>query len=256
MPLNDNNRTNFPAQISYPAPNQAITPPAKFPAGVPGNVQPGQFPAGVPAKAQSGQQQTGIPVRTQRSAFPLGTATNNPDNRSSGDTNASGAKKKLSAKDYAVSLMIKLGVTAAVLLILFVFIIGIFVCHDNSSYPMIKDGDLCLTSRLSPLKQGDEIAYKSSDGSIRFGRVVALEGDSIEIDDGSITVNGYGVYENAVYPTTAEGASISFPYTVPEGCVFILNDYRSDISDSRTLGAIPVSSTKGKIFIVMRRRGI
>ena len=83
-----------------------------------------------------------------------------------------------------------------------------------------------------------------------------MPGDIVDISDGNLTVNGYGVYEDAVYPTTDEGAAISFPYTVPKETVFVLNDYRSDPTDSRIYGGIPLKKTKGKVMIVFRIRGI
>ena len=83
-----------------------------------------------------------------------------------------------------------------------------------------------------------------------------MPGDTVEISDGSLTVNGYGAFEDAVYPTTDEGSKITYPYKVPEDTVFVLNDYRSDATDSRTYGAIPKSDTKGCVVFVMRRRGI
>lgn len=164
-------------------------------------------------------------------------------------------KKKRTAKSYAISFFIKAAITALLLWILLYWIVGVFVCHDNSSYPMIKDGDLCITFRLAKLKQGDMIAYKINDEQ-RFGRIIATEGDSVDIVNDYVTVNGKSILEDTLYPTTSEGASIAFPYTVSEDCVFVLNDYRSDISDSRTYGAIRLDDVQGRIVFVMRRRGI
>lgn len=164
-------------------------------------------------------------------------------------------KKKRTAASYAISFFIKIAVTALVVFLLLTFVVGLYVNHSNFSYPMLKDGDLCLTYRLATLVKGDEIAYEK-EGTIRFGRIVGTAGDVVDINDGSITVNGYGVFEDAVYPTTAEGAKITFPYKVPEEAVFVLNDYRSDPTDSRAYGAIPLSETKGKVILVLRRRGI
>ena len=164
-------------------------------------------------------------------------------------------RKKRTAASFAIAFFIKLGVTVLVIFLLLTFVVGLYVNHSNSSYPMLKDGDLCLTYRLAALVKGDEIAYER-DGQIRFGRIVGTEGDVVDIADGSITVNGYGVFEDVVYPTTAEGAKITFPYKVPEEAVFVINDYRSDPTDSRAYGAIPLSETKGKVILVLRRRGI
>ena len=164
-------------------------------------------------------------------------------------------KKKRSAKYYALSFFIKIAVTAIVVWILMTFIAGVYICHDNTSYPMIKDGDLCIVYRLGDIKQGDEIVYKQ-DGNIRFARVIAKESDSVEIFNDYITVNNYGISENAVYPTSPEGSVISYPYTVPDKCVFVLNDFRSDISDSRTFGGIPLNNIQGVVVLSMRMRGI
>jgi len=163
-------------------------------------------------------------------------------------------KKKKTALSYALEFFIKILVTAGVVAILTIYVVGIYVNHSNSNYPMIKDGDLCITYKLGNLIVGDEIAYLQ-DNQIRFGRIVAKTGDVVNLQEDYLTVNGYGVYEDAVYPTTAEGATISFPYEVPSGTVFVLNDYRSDPTDSRIYGGIPVKKTKGKIFLLLRRRG-
>ena len=164
-------------------------------------------------------------------------------------------RKKRTATYYAVKFLAKLAVTALAVWILCTYVIGIYVNHSHSAYPMIKDGDLCITYRLGELQQGDEVVY-SFDGTVRYGRITALEGDVVDIKNDCITVNGYGVYEDIVYPTTSEGSSIEYPYTVPEGCVFLLNDFRSDISDSRTYGGIPIADTKGKRIFLIRKRGI
>ena len=164
-------------------------------------------------------------------------------------------KKKRTAKSYAISFFLKLAVTAAAAWALLTFVAGICICHTNSAYPMIKDGDFCLFYRLDTPSQGDEIVYRVN-GELRFGRVIAKAGDSVEIFSDYITVNGLGLYENTVYPTSPQGASVSFPYTVPDKCIFVLNDYRSDINDSRTLGGIPLSDVEGTVIFIMRRRGI
>ena len=168
---------------------------------------------------------------------------------------AAAPKKKHTAKEYAITFFVKLAVTAAVVFLLLRFVAGVYVCHDNASYPMIKDGDLCVTFRPEPLRQGDEIAFRQ-DGRIRFGRVIAFAGETVDIRSGTVTVDGYDLQENAVYATDAEHSEITFPYGVPEGCVFLLNDNRNDISDSRCCGGIPEKDSQGKIIFIMRRRGI
>ncbi len=179
----------------------------------------------------------------------------NDSNNTNDISEPSPKKKKRTAGSYAISFFLKIAITVLVLWILLTWVVGIHVCHSHSAYPMIKDGDFCLTYRLSELQQGDEIVYHTGE-TIHFGRVIAFGGDSVEILSDYIAVNGYGIFEDAVYPTTSEGANISFPYVIPENCVFVLNDYRNDISDSRTYGGIPLDDVQGKVVFIMRRRGI
>ena len=164
-------------------------------------------------------------------------------------------KKKRTAKSYAISFFIKVFVTLIVLTVVFRFIAGIHICHTNCAYPTIRDGEFCLTYRLAELKQGTMIVYRH-DGEVKFGRVIAFGRDKVSIFNDFISVNDYGISENAVYPTSPDGSAISYPYQVPENCVFVLNDFRSDISDSRTYGGIPLDDVEGAVVFTMRMRGI
>ncbi|MBO4878382.1 MAG: signal peptidase I [Ruminococcus sp.] len=163
--------------------------------------------------------------------------------------------KKRTAKSYAISFFVKAGISALVLWVLFTFVISVCVCHTNSAYPAIRDGEFCLINRLSEPEQGTMIVYRH-DGEIHFGRVIGSGGDKIEIFNDYVTVNDYGIFENVVYPTSPEGSAISYPYTVDENCVFVMNDYRMDITDSRTYGGIPQGDIIGKVVFTMRMRGI
>lgn len=167
----------------------------------------------------------------------------------------SAEKKKRTAKSYAVSFWIKIAATVVAVWALLTWVAGVYVCHENAAFPMIRDGDLCITYRLAKLKQGDAIVYRSGK-TMRFGRVIALGGDSVEILNDHITVNGYGIYEQTVFSTLPDGSKIDYPYTVPENCVFVLNDDRRIATDSRAEGGILRDEVQGKIVFLIRRRGI
>ncbi|MBQ8951478.1 MAG: signal peptidase I [Eubacterium sp.] len=177
------------------------------------------------------------------------------ENKSDQKVISSGKRKKKSAGRYAAEFFVKIIITATVIWALCTFVAGVYVIHDNSGYPMIKDGDLCITYKLCDLHENDEIAYMQDD-KVKFGRIVAMTGDVVDIRDNQITVNGYNVYESTVYPTTADGSKIQYPYQVPVDAVFVLNDYRDDVNDSRCYGGIPLSRSKGKVVMILRRRGI
>lgn len=123
-------------------------------------------------------------------------------------------------------------------------------------FPAVKDGDLMIGYRLErEYSKGDVVIYEV-DGERRVGRVAALESDVITFSEsGTIMVNGTAQTQEVVYPTY-EKDGLEYPYTVPEGCMFILGDYRTQSEDSRDFGAIPVKNVKSKVITVLRRRMI
>lgn len=163
-------------------------------------------------------------------------------------------RKKRSWKNYCVKLLAKIAVTVIGCWVLLTYVFGVYVNHNNSSYPMIKDGDLCITSKTSEVVKGDVVAYKKGD-RVCFGRVIAKAGEEVDIRDGVVLVDGYNVVEDTVYETSDEESKIKYPYIVPNNEVFILNDFRKEVTDSRVLGGIPEKDLRGELIFLIRRRG-
>lgn len=101
-------------------------------------------------------------------------------------------------------------------------------------------------------RRGDIFVFKSPER--RTGktdlvkRVVGLPGDTVEIRDGSLYVNGE-VYD---FPAT-EPADSDFPESkISDGAVFVLGDNWNDSRDSRFIGEIPLENLIGRVrFIYM-----
>lgn len=140
--------------------------------------------------------------------------------------------------------------------ILMLFVIGIFVSHSNDMYPALRDGDLCITWKLKEPVYGDIVVYQAR-GERHFGRVVGMPGDVIDIDDtGAYTLNGNLPNETVYYETRRDPDSmVEYPCTVEEGKLFVLNDLRENMGDSRRFGPISTSYTEGCVAILLRRRG-
>ena len=86
--------------------------------------------------------------------------------------------------------------------------------------------------------------------------VAAVGGDVVMLEeDGTLRVNGTLHAGEVLYPTYPAGG-VTYPYTVPEGCLFILNDYRTRGRDSRHFGAVPQQDAAGKVITLLRRRGL
>ena len=153
------------------------------------------------------------------------------------------------------NLILKVLIIGMTVFVVNFFILGIYIIHDNNMYPAIKDGDLCFTYKLTSYLSEDPIVYKRN-GQVHFGRIIALPGDTVDLKDNGVYVNNSLISEKVLYPTTHQGSKITFPYTVAKDHVFVLNDFRELISDSRTYGAIPIKDLKGKVVFLMRRRGL
>ena len=173
------------------------------------------------------------------------------------EKNKSKEKKEVKIEiQLLIKLLIKLAVIALVGWILFGKIFLVTQVSGNDMFPAIKDGDLLLAYRIQKdYKQDDSVVY-CQDGELRVGRILAFENDVATIDDsGELLVNGTLQSEEILYPTYAKDG-ITYPYTVPEGEVFILCDFRTEGTDSRDFGSVSLKEVKGLVITLMRRREI
>lgn len=165
-------------------------------------------------------------------------------------------KKPKSTKQLIIGLLIKIAAIVLIVWLVFTFVLGIRIQYGNNMHPMVRDGDLVITFRLQKPFINAAVMY-AHNGNTTVGRVVAMEGSVINVtDNGAFTVNGNAPSEEVFYPTyPAEGSEIQYPYTVPQGKVFILNDFREDTNDSRSFGAVDVGDLQGTLLLTLRRRG-
>lgn len=78
-------------------------------------------------------------------------------------------------------------------------------------------------------------------------RVIGIPGDTIDIKDGHVYVNGNRLDEAYVRGQTFERLDLSYPITIPENKYFVLGDNRERSLDSRDLGLISYDQIKGKV---------
>ncbi len=157
-------------------------------------------------------------------------------------------------------LLVRLIILAVAGFLLFTYGFLITQCHGQGMYPAVKDGDLCVVFR-TPARElfgekvkADEIIAYQTNGKRAFGRVVAVAGDVVMLSDsGSLMVNGVTEGGEILFPSYAQG-TLNYPYRVPQGCVFVMGDYRINTTDSRHLGPIPLESVEGKLITILRRR--
>lgn len=155
--------------------------------------------------------------------------------------------------------LIKVALLAAVIWAVFTFVLGMHIMHGYGMHPNIKDGDLVVTYKLEAYHVGDAVAYKHPEtGETVISRIVAIGQNEIQITEiGELLINGSVPEEGVFYPTRQiEDSALAFPYQMSEEGYFLLDDYRTQGSDSRVFGEVQKDDLLGKVVYIFRRRGI
>ncbi len=115
-----------------------------------------------------------------------------------------------------------------------------------------RDRVLVRKSKKYVPKRGDVVVFKfPEDRKIPFiMRVAALSGETIEIKDKTLFINGQKVkWPTIEIPEYSQGKfGVEEPYKVPENCFFVLGDNTANSNDSRFFGPIPLSDMIGKAY--------
>lgn len=153
--------------------------------------------------------------------------------------------------------LIKLAAVLVVGTVVLTQVFGLGIMHGESMYPRLRDGDLFFYYRLQQDYHIGDVVLFEQDGNRFVGRIVAMGGDTVNINHADkLVVNGGVQSEEIFYPTSADDARIELPYTVAEDSVFLLCDFRTNGTDSRSYGAVPIRELDGKIIAFFRCRGI
>lgn len=166
-------------------------------------------------------------------------------------------KKKDPVFKALIKFLIKLISVLILIVSTFTFVFGIQRYDDESMIPNIKPGDLIFYYRLDKNFIIGESLVFSYDGKIKIGRVVAMPNDEVSFDENGLVVNGSSQYEPDIYkPTLPFSQGIKYPVKLKEDEVFLLADNRDKAVDSRLFGPVKIEKIKGKVFTILRRRGI
>ena len=134
-------------------------------------------------------------------------------------------------------------------------VVEAFVIPSGSMEPTLQIGDRLLGNKFwfwfaDPHRQDIVIFSPPSGAHLAAGalikRVIAVEGDVVEVRDGQVQVNGTPVVE----PYLKEQPQYSLPPTrVPQDMLFVLGDNRNASYDSHAWGFVPRNHLKAKAFV-------
>jgi signal peptidase I len=186
------------------------------------------------------------------------------------------SEKKSTIREYYEALLI------AVIFVNFarIFVFQAFKIPTGSMEDNLKIGDHIIVNKciygpnggplgklfpIREVKRGDIIVfrYPLQPDTDFVKRVIGMAGDTIEIRDKKVSINGnqlhepYVIHEDPqVYPLQPalpepyRSRDQFGPYTVPPASYFAMGDNRDKSSDSRYWGPVPRSMIKGRAFMV------
>jgi len=146
-------------------------------------------------------------------------------------------------------------VISAIFIIALVFTFGFRLVgvSGSSMVDTLHNGEwLIVTPYYDEPEYGDIVisTHRLSTMGPIVKRVIATEGDTVDLDsDGNVYVNGVQLDESSyAMPVHTMKGDLSYPVTVPEGCVMLFGDNRPVSSDSRYshVGFAPVDALLGK----------
>ncbi|MBQ7740825.1 MAG: signal peptidase I [Eubacterium sp.] len=212
---------------------------------------------------------------------------NNEDTSSAESTADKKGKKNKSWKREVWEWVYTLAIAIAIAFSIKFFVFDIVRVDGSSMYPTLENNDRLIVTKLGYTPhQGDivildstykkrevyfdKVAKEQGKDSLNFidkffaerngmpselqtkyyvKRVIALPGQTVDLVDGYVYVDGEKLDE-PYYDgkTTSIDASVQYPITVEDNCVFVMGDNRNHSKDSRSsdLGQVPYGALLGK----------
>lgn len=133
------------------------------------------------------------------------------------------------------------------------FVLQPYIIPSSSMEPTLVPGDRILVNRLAyrfwAPNRGDIVvfSYPLDPKRTFVKRIIALEGETVELRDNQVFINGQNLKESYLkagdYPPYG-------PESIPKDKVLVLGDNRRQSGDSRDWGLLPKSDLIGKVWII------
>ena len=175
---------------------------------------------------------------------------------------ATGSMRR-AAMAWAIEVVKTLALAVVVFLLIQTFVAQPFQVEQLSMQRTFEPDDYVLVDKLTPrwdaYSRGDVVVLEPPPGWETVNkepfikRVIGTAGDTVEVRDGLVKVNGIILAEPYLF---ADAAGVPEPteadqsiWFVAEGELFVMGDHRLASTDSRAFGSIPTSSVIGRALV-------
>ncbi len=150
-------------------------------------------------------------------------------------------------RSWARDLLVAVGMAA----IIIVFLYQPVKVEGTSMVPLLSDQERIFVNkfvyRFEPILRGDVVVfwYPLDHTKSFIKRVIGLPGETVEIREGRLFVNGEALAEQYVPREYLDSSSYG-PVLLPPDHYFVMGDHRSSSNDSRVFGPVPRDAIYGK----------
>ena len=152
-------------------------------------------------------------------------------------------------------ILLTIAVAVVLALLMRAFVFEVFEVPTGSMLETIQLDDRIIGEKLSYRfrvpQRGEIVTFDnpSKDGTTLVKRVIATGGQTLDLQGGRVVVDGEVLDEPYVNGRESVPLSqqlpgigpITYPYTIPDGYIWVMSDNRTNSKDSRYFGAVPVS---------------
>ena len=154
--------------------------------------------------------------------------------------------------------LIALGIIAAILFAMIPVVAAMSRVSNGAMSPTVEIGDTIAVNHIAYLllnpKRGDIVQFLKEDSGqdeMYLRRVIALPGETVQIMDGSVYINGRQIQEPYASGLIQYAGTAGSQLTLTDDEYFVLADNRSNNFDSRdpTVGTISRDDIRGKAWL-------